>query len=64
MDSGQKCPIFPLTRQILDWNLPDPNEFEGTEEEKLVQIRALRDSIKNWLRSDLKFIEIWNLNRN
>lgn len=46
MDSGQKCPVFPLTRQILDWNLPDPNSFEGTEEERLVQIRALRDSIK------------------
>lgn len=46
MKSGQKCPIFPLTRDYLDWNLPDPESFDGSEDEKLVQIRALRDTIK------------------
>lgn len=46
MKSGQKCPIFPLTRVYLDWNLPDPESFDGSEDEKLVQIRALRDTIK------------------
>jgi len=46
MKSGQKCPVFPLTREYLDWSLPDPNSFEGTEDEKLNQIRALRDTIK------------------
>lgn len=46
MKSGQKCPIFPLTRDYLDWSLPDPESFEGSEDEKLVQIRALRDTIK------------------
>lgn len=47
MKSGQKCPIFPLTREYLDWSLPDPNSFEGSDEEKLDQIRALRDTIKD-----------------
>ena len=54
MENGQKCPIFPLTRQVLDWNLPDPNSFEGTEEERLVQIRALRDSIKERVNNLIK----------
>ncbi|MBP6491428.1 MAG: arsenate reductase ArsC [Clostridia bacterium] len=46
MESGQKCPIFPLTFKVLDWNLPDPSAFEGSEEEKLNQVRLLRDEIK------------------
>ncbi|MBR0598571.1 arsenate reductase ArsC [Sinanaerobacter chloroacetimidivorans] len=46
-ESGQKCPIFPLTLRVLNWNLPDPSEFVGTDEEKLIQIRALRDKIKD-----------------
>lgn len=46
MKSGQKCPIFPLTREVLEWSLPDPNSFEGSDEEKLDQIRVLRDSIR------------------
>lgn len=45
-EHGQKCPIFPLTLRVLDWNLPDPSALEGTEEDKLVKIRALRDTIK------------------
>lgn len=46
MKSGQQCPIFPMTREYLDWSLPDPESFDGSEEEKLAQIRALRDTIK------------------
>jgi len=46
MKNGQKCPIFPLTREVLEWSLPDPNSFVGSDEVKLVQIRALRDTIK------------------
>ena len=45
-EHGQKCPIFPLTLRVLDWSLPDPSALEGTEEDKLVKIRALRDTIK------------------
>lgn len=47
IEHGQKCPIFPLTLRVLDWSLPDPSGFEGSEEEKLIKIRALRDSIKD-----------------
>jgi arsenate reductase len=46
MKNGQKCPIFPMTKEYLDWSLPDPESFIGSEEEKLVQITALRDTIK------------------
>lgn len=44
--NGQKCPIFPKVLKTLDWNLQDPSEFEGTYDEKLEKVRALRDLIQ------------------
>lgn len=46
IENGQRCPIFPLTQKVLEWSLPDPRDFEGTDEEKLIKIRVLRDEIK------------------
>ena len=45
--NGQRCPIFPMTRRVLDWNLEDPSAFVGSSEEIMVQVRSLRDKIKN-----------------
>lgn len=45
-ESGERCPIFPLVLQRHHWSFPDPGELTGTEEEKLVEIRKIRDSIK------------------
>ena len=44
--NGQRCPLFPMTRHVLDWNLEDPSSFLGTSEEILDQVRSLRDKIK------------------
>ena len=53
--SAEQCPLFPglLTAQ-MHWSFADPSAFTGTDEEKLVQTRVLRDTIKTrieeWLR--------------
>lgn len=39
------CPIFPGPTQRLHWPFPDPSKVEGTPEEKLEQIRQIRDAI-------------------
>lgn len=44
--SGQSCPIFPSARTQLNWSFPDPAAFEGSDEEKMAQVRVLRDLIK------------------
>ncbi len=49
-EAEEKCPVFPGIQQRLHWNLPDPEEFEGTWEEKLDQARQLRDQIRNRVR--------------
>ncbi len=50
-DAEDKCPIFPGVSVRLHWPFPDPEEFTGTEEEKLAQFRQLRDQINQRIRS-------------
>jgi len=45
-ENGQRCPLFPMTRRVIDWNLEDPSSFVGTSEEILDQVRSLRDKIR------------------
>lgn len=44
--NGQRCPIFPGTRSVVSWNFEDPSAFEGSDNERMAQVRALRDRIK------------------
>ena len=47
-DSGSegKCPIFPGVTQRWHWPFPDPASVEGTHEEKLAQVRKIRDYVR------------------
>jgi arsenate reductase (thioredoxin) len=44
--SGERCPIFPSALKSIHWSFEDPSSFTGTEEEKLIKIAKVRDSIK------------------
>lgn len=43
---AQGCPIFPGVATRLRWPFPDPSQVTGTHEEKLEQVREIRDSIR------------------
>jgi arsenate reductase len=45
-EAAEKCPIFPGVNECLHWSFPDPSKAAGTDEEKLAQIRPIRDAIK------------------
>lgn len=44
--SGEKCPFFPGMKSKIHWSFKDPSSFQGTHDEKLAQIRTVRDAIK------------------
>jgi len=50
--SAEKCPIFPGPTKRLHWSFADPSEVTGTWDEKLAQVREIRDEIR-------KKIEDW-----
>jgi arsenate reductase len=49
--SAERCPIFPGITKRLHWGFPDPSTLTGTKEEKLAQIRPIRDAIKKKIES-------------
>lgn len=52
-ESGsERCPVFPGKSQRLHWNFPDPSIIPGSKDEKLKEIRKIRDEIR-------KTIEKW-----
>ena len=44
-EAAERCPVFPGVAQRLHWPFRDPSKIEGTREEKLAKIRAIRDEI-------------------
>ena len=48
-DTESKCPIFPGITKRWHWPFPDPASVEGTDAEKLEEVRKIRDMIKRWL---------------
>jgi len=50
-DSAREvCPFFPGEKEMHK-SFPDPTAFEGSEEEVLPKVRALRDEIKQWVEN-------------
>ena len=47
-DAARKCPFLPATQNIHK-PFEDPSRFYGTEEERLLNMRSLRDQISNWI---------------
>lgn len=40
------CPVFPGVRKTLHWPYTDPSSISGSEQERLEQLRGIRDQIK------------------
>ncbi len=45
--AAERCPIFPGFAQRLHWSFADPGQVAGTGEQKLVEIRKIRDQIRD-----------------
>jgi len=51
-NAKQTCPVFPGKHKKIHWDLEDPAEAQGSEEERIVVFRTIRDEIR-------KKIEEW-----
>ena len=51
----QTCPVFPGKYEKIHWNLEDPAKAQGTEDEKLLIFRKIRNQIKENI---LKFLNL------
>jgi arsenate reductase len=53
-DAAQRCPIFPGGGKRLHWSYDDPSQVKGTHEEKLVEVRRIRNEIHEQMLSFLE----------
>lgn len=44
--SAERCPIFPGLTQRLHWSFPDPSTLSGSHDQKLEEVRKIRDQIR------------------
>ncbi len=50
-DAEKNCPtVWPGVNQRLHWSFEDPSAYPGTDAEKLVKFREIRDLIKDRIR--------------
>ncbi len=54
-DAAERCPIFPGGGKRLHWPFDDPSKSTGTHEEKLAEVRRIRDEIRLKVQSFLEF---------
>ncbi|MFX1312727.1 MAG: arsenate reductase ArsC [Promethearchaeota archaeon] len=53
-DNAKKvCPVFPGAKKMIHKSFPDPAAVNGTEDEKLLAFRIVRDQIHEWIKKDL-----------
>jgi arsenate reductase len=45
--AAERCPIFVGVTTRAHWSFPDPSAVTGTHEEKLEQVRVIRDQIRD-----------------
>lgn len=45
-EAAERCPVFPGEGSRLHWPFPDPSRAQGSDAEKLEQVRAVRDAIR------------------
>jgi arsenate reductase len=49
--ANESCPIFPGATKRLHWSFPDPSAAQGTEAERLVAFRRVRDDLQARIRT-------------
>jgi arsenate reductase len=52
--SAGKCPFFPSQKKKINWSFPDPSKFEGSEVERMLSIRNVRDAVKQKVETFVK----------
>ncbi len=46
-EAAERCPIFPGLAEKHHWPFADPSCFTGSDEEKMVRVREVRDQIES-----------------
>lgn len=52
-NAKESCPVFPGAKQTFHWPFDDPADATGTDDDKMVVFRRVRDEIKDKIQTYL-----------
>ena len=52
-NAKESCPLFPGAKETLHWPFDDPADATGTDDEKMMVFRRVRDEIKEKIQAYL-----------
>ncbi|CAK8723340.1 Arsenate reductase [Candidatus Electrothrix laxa] len=56
--SAQRCPLVPGTMQKVHWGFEDPAALSGDHEEKMEQVRVIREQIREQVCAFIRSCDI------
>jgi arsenate reductase len=56
-EAAERCPVFPGRAKRLQWFLPDPSTFTGTDQEILDRVREVRKAIREKVMAFVREVE-------
>ena len=57
-NAKQTCPNFPGVHEKIHWNLKDPAQAHGSDDDKIVFFRKIRDEIKQKIENFIKIVKV------
>ncbi|MGB7291698.1 MAG: arsenate reductase ArsC [Thermodesulfobacteriota bacterium] len=55
--SAEACPVFPSCEERSHWSFPDPSKFVGTDDEKIEQVREIKNQIKAKIEEWINYLD-------
>jgi arsenate reductase len=55
--SAEACPVFPSCEERFHWSFPDPSKFVGTDDEKIEQVRKIKNQIRAKIEEWANYID-------
>ena len=56
-NAKENCPYFPAKTRRIHFSFDDPAAVTGTDEERLVEFRRVRDEIRTWLTGFIQEVQ-------
>lgn len=54
--SAEACPLFPSCEGRFHWSFPDPSKFIGTHDEKIEQLRKIKNEIRAKIEAWINYV--------
>lgn len=53
-NANERCPVFPGRGKHLHKGFADPSRAKGSDEQKLMAFRIVRDEIRDWIQKNFQ----------